>query len=256
MPRLTLDGHSLYYAFHQPAFTSRPPLVLIHGAGGQYLHWPPQVRRLSATTVYAPDLPGHGRSEGAGQETIADYATVMLAFLDALEIEQAVVTGHSMGGAVALTLALEAPDRVAGLVLVATGARLRVAPAILEHIHDDFKGVVETVLQWAYSPNAPEDLLRLGRKHMLDNTPAVLYGDFLACDTFDVRERLVAITTPTLVVGGSADRMTPPKFSSLLAEQIVGAQLHILENAGHMLIVEQPDEVARVMQAWLRSRWE
>ena len=226
-----------------------PTLVLIHGAGGSRLHWPGELRRLPGATVYTLDLPGHGRSGGGGCDTIAGYAEAVAAFLHTLEIEQAVVVGHSMGGAVAQMLALDFADRVAGLVLVATGARLRVAPAILEGIHRDFEGAAELITRFAWSPETEPALIELGRKTLLETNPDVLWGDFAACDRFDVMER--AGKVPTLVITGSADQLTPVKYAHFLAGRISEARCVIIKGAGHMVMLERPGEVAQAVGEFL-----
>jgi pimeloyl-ACP methyl ester carboxylesterase len=255
MPTTTLNGRCLYYATHQPDSTTCPPLLLIHGAGGQYTDWPPQLRRLPGASIYTPDLPGHGRSEGPGYQTIADYADALLALLDALAIPEAIIAGHSMGGAIAQMMALSAPERVAGLALLATGARLRVSPLILDNVCSDFDSVVETIISWAYAPDASPELLRLARRMMRQIPPATAYGDYLACNGFDVMERLGEIGAPTVIISSVADRMVPLKVGRYLAEHIANAEIHLIENAGHMIAVERPDEVAQIMQGWLARHW-
>ena len=225
-----------------------PTLVLIHGAGGSRLHWPGELRRLPGATVYTLDLPGHGRSEGQGCDTIAGYAEAVVEFLDTLEVERAIIAGHSMGGAIAQTLALDSPDRVAGLVLVATGARLRVAPAILEGIRSDFEGSVELVTRFAWSPEAPPALTELGRQALLETGPDVLLSDFSACDHFDVIGRMGEIEVPTLVITGTADQLTPPRYARFLAEHIPDARLVLVEGAGHMVMLERPAQVAKTVR--------
>ncbi|MBN1978434.1 MAG: alpha/beta fold hydrolase, partial [Anaerolineae bacterium] len=203
MPYVENGSGTIFYAV-----TGGPPdgsaLVLLHGAGGSHLNWPPELRRLDGATVYALDLPGHGRSGGGGRDAIEDYAADVVAFFDATGIERAVVIGHSMGGAVALTMALDSPERVTGLVLVATGARLRVAPAILEQIPTDFEAALDVITRYAWSPEAPSGLVDLGRERLREAGPEVLLGDLTACDRFDVMERVGEIDAPALVVAGSA----------------------------------------------------
>ncbi|MCX7791288.1 MAG: alpha/beta hydrolase, partial [Chloroflexaceae bacterium] len=221
------------------------PLVLVHGAGGSRLHWPGSLRRLPGATVYTLDLPGHGRSAGAGCDTIEGYATAVADFLRAVGVERAVIAGHSMGGAIAMCLALDFAGLVSGLVLVATGARLRVAPAILEGIRDDFAQSVALITRYAWSAQAPARLVARGRKGLLETDPAVLLSDFTACDRFDVMDRLGEIRVPTLVVVGTEDQLTPPRYALFLAGHIPGALLAVIEGAGHMVMLEQPDEVEK-----------
>ncbi len=231
-----------------------PVLVLIHGAGGSRLLWPPQLRRLPGATVYTLDLPGHGRSGGRACDTIGCYAEAVAAFLDKVVVERAVLMGHSMGGAVALTLALDFADRVAGLVLVASGARLRVAPAILDSIRTDFARTVELISRAIWSPGANPTLVERGRQALVEAGPSVLLSDLTACDHFDVMERLREIASPTLVIGGSADLLTPLKYTRFLAEHISGAHSVIIEGAGHMVMLERPAEVTRAVLRFLNEK--
>jgi len=253
MPTLTLDGGGLFYFESRAPRSRRPPLLLLHGAGGRYAHWPPHLRRLPDTTVYAPDLPGHGNSQGAPRPSIAAYAADVLALVDALGLERAVVGGHSMGGAIALTLALDHPDRLAGLLLVASGGRLRVSPDILGGLQTNFEATVDLIVERAFGPHAPPDLIRLGRRQLLKCPPAVIHADYAACDAFDVLPRLSEIHTPTLVLVGTADQMTPGKYARHLAENIPGAQLALVEGAGHMVALEAPQKVAALVDDWLQT---
>ena len=256
MPHVELNTQTIFYAEHRAPGSAIPPVLLIHGAGGQHANWPPQVRRMDAVHTITPDLPGHGRSGGTGRRTIGEYATDMLALADALDMERFIPVGHSMGGAIALQLALDAPERVAGLGLVSTGARLRVTPRILDHVLDDYEKVVDFVVRAAFGPTADDDLRRLGRRLLMEAPPEVVLRDYLACDAFDVRERLGEVAAPALVIGGTADRMTPPEFSSYLAEHIPDAELHLIEGAGHMIAAEFPDWVADILWNWLARQWE
>jgi pimeloyl-ACP methyl ester carboxylesterase len=159
-----------------------------------------------------------------------------------------------MGGAVALTMASDSPERVTGLVLVATGARLRVAPAILEQIPNDFEAALDIITRYAWSPGAPSELVDLGRERLREAGPDVLLGDLTACDRFDVMERLGKIGVPTLVVTGSVDRLAPVKYAHYLAEHISGAQVAIIEGAGHMVMLERPAEVVNVVHEFLENK--
>lgn len=250
MPVVTVAGNPLFYQVHRG---QGPAVVLIHGAGGTHLIWPSPLRYLPGATVYALDLPGHGRSQGAGRQHIKEYARDVVGFLDGVGVERAVLVGHSMGGAIAQTLAVTVPLRVLGLVLVATGARLRVAPAILEGLQSDLRTTVALIAQWAWGPGADPALVARGQRLMEMTQPRVLQGDFLACDQFDLRQEISQIAVPTLVLTGSEDRMTPPRFGQWLAEQIPGARFALIEEAGHMLMLERSDQVAGQIQRWLED---
>ncbi len=251
MPHYPTPYGSLYVADRQGAGL---PLLLVHGAGSDHLSWSADVRRLAGRRILAPDLPGHGRSAGVASSEVDDYAGAMLALLDALDVPQAVIAGHSMGGAIAQTLALTQPERVGGLILVTTGARLPVNPQLLATVQQDKTQVVEWIMTWAWAPDAPDDLRAMALQALLAVPAEVLHADYLACDRFDARDRLSEITVPTLVIGGEHDKMTPPKFSETLAAQIPNAELSVIPGGGHYVVLEQPPVVAQCIQTWLEAQ--
>jgi pimeloyl-ACP methyl ester carboxylesterase len=251
MPFLTVAGFKTHYVHHNPVPAAQPTVVFIHGAGGTHQHWLYQVRDLSPSPTYAVDLPGHGRSEGIGRDSVSAYGDWIVAFLTAAGLQQAMLVGHSMGGGIAMDVALRYPERVAGLGLVATGARLRVAPAILEGIRQDKEAAVRLIAEWAYGPEVPAVMVRLGQRQIGETPAEVLYGDYAACDAFDVMGRLGEIAAPTLVVCGTKDRMTPQKYAVYLRDQIAGATLHLVEGAGHMVMVEKPEAVGSTISRFL-----
>lgn len=246
---------ALYYVANPEGRGDKPPLVLIHGAGGTHLHWPATLRRLNGFRVFALDLPGHGKSEGPGRQTIPAYGDAVLAWMDAVGLRRAVIGGHSMGGAIAQILALGHPERVIGLLLVGTGARLRVAPAILENAASEatFSQAVDTVVQWAFSPTASPRLVEVAAQRWAEVRPAVLHGDFLACDRFDIMERLPEINVPALVICGEDDRLTPVRYAQFLAERLPQAELVVIPQAGHMVMLEQPAAVTQAVERFLQG---
>jgi pimeloyl-ACP methyl ester carboxylesterase len=230
-------------------------VVLIHGAGGTHLYWPTEIRRLPGYHVYAPDLPGHGNSGGRGMQTISAYSRALLSWLNALDLHSSVLIGHSMGSAIALSLALDHPRRVLGLGLVGAGARLRVSPELLEQTSNQttFAGGVNAIINRSFSPHAPQRLVELATRRMAETRASVLYGDFLACDEFDVRDRLAELRQPTMVLCGAEDQMTPVRHAQYLACSINGAVLNVIPNAGHMVMLERPLDVASAISDFVGS---
>lgn len=252
MPKLTVNGQTLYYA---ETGVRVPTLVLIHGSGGDHGTWTRQLEGLAhATTVVALDLPGHGASSGDGCDTIAGYVATVRQFLTMLGRGSVVLGGHSLGGAIAQAVALDAPELLRGLVLVGTGARLRVFPQLFEMLARDYAEAVGFVTDHAWSSSAPAELKEQGRKTVSATRPSVTRGDFTACDRFDVMNRLGEIRLPTLVVVGEDDRLTPPKYAEFLTGKIAGARLVRIPRAGHFVSLEQPDEVNRAIGEFLGGR--
>ncbi|MCB0044578.1 MAG: alpha/beta fold hydrolase [Caldilineaceae bacterium] len=242
-----------FRVYPQTSRETEPPAVLIHGAGGNFAQWPPQVRRLPQITVYALDLPGHGDAPGPGCTTIDGYADAVLAFLDENELPPAVLVGHSMGGAVVQMMAQRAPERVAGIALVATGARLPVSPALLDGLRTDYAAAVQRMGDWVYGPDIGPDLREDFSRNLLKQDPTILIGDFVACDKFDARADLPGYTMPALIIGGDQDRMTPPRFSRELGELLPHARLHMLPDTGHMVMTERPNQTAQLLANFIQE---
>ena len=246
---------NLYYFSHEAENPTSTPIILIHGAGGSHLHYPPELRRLNGFQVAALDLPGHGKSEGLGKQNINDYVKNIQNFMDAMNLPAAIIIGHSMGSAIALQLALNAPDRVLALVILGSGSRLRVAPSILENTANEatFPLAVKTIIEWSFGTETSPRLKELAQKRMSETRPAVLHGDFVACNAFDVGEQLTEIEKPTLIICGTEDKMTLPKYSKVLHEQIPNSELALIEGAGHMVMLEKPREVAEAIEHFVEN---
>jgi pimeloyl-ACP methyl ester carboxylesterase len=229
-----------------------PVMILLHGAGGTHLQWPRELRRLRGVQVVAPDLTGHGRSPAPGRDSIAAYAGDVLALMKALSIDKAIIGGHSMGAAVALQLALDTPARVQGLVLMGAGAKLAVAPGLLDDAKNAPERAARTFVDWVWSETTSEAVREESYEALMRLQSGVFYGDFAACQGFDVRERLGEIATPTLIIGATRDRMTPPKYAEYLHAHIAGSQLVIVE-AAHMMMLEAAGDVGSAVQTWLET---
>ncbi len=256
MPFVQVGDEKIYYVERSDDSLARRgmPVVFIHGAGSSHLIWGAQVRALGdVTRTYALDLPGHSKSKGQGRDSINAYAEVARVFMDALAIERAVIAGHSMGGAIAQTLALAYPDRVAALALIATGARLRVHPAFLEGFRNDFDNTVEKIIAYYFAANADPRMVEKSAALLRACGQRVVFGDFSACNAFDVSERLAKIRMPTLVVCGREDQLTPPKSSDFLAANVPHARLELIEGAGHHVMIEKPDIVNRALMEFVQK---
>jgi len=247
---------NLYYSQHCEKGTENPPLVLIHGAGGMHLYWPPEIRRLAGYCVYAIDLPGHGKSAICdGQQSIGEYARHLVQWLESVQLRRAVLVGHSMGSAIALTLAIHHPEYVVGLGLIGGGARLKVHPDLLNYVADltTFEKAADLLVSYSFSSTAPPRMVELASRRLLETRQSVLYGDLQACNRFDVMDKLGAVNQPTLVVCGADDQMTPLRYAQFLTSAIPNARLSVIPKTGHMVMMEQPRLVADSLLAFLQD---
>lgn len=253
---LKLKGVDIHVAEPEMTGAERDPsLLFIHGAGGDASIWNAQaVYFRGKYPVYRMELPGHGESGPVGEEEIRAYARwVRSVIKEAFPARPLVLVGHSMGGAVALDLALDPPESLKGVVLVGTGAKLGVMPEIFEMLEKDPAGFYETIDVAAFHIDTPRGVRDPLIKAMKACPPSIIFKDFRACDRFDIRDELGAITLPSLVLCGDRDKLTPAKYSRYLHENMAASRLEIIPGAGHMVMAEQTESVNRIMEEFLHS---
>jgi pimeloyl-ACP methyl ester carboxylesterase len=255
MPIVQIGGKQIsYWKGRREILEGREVVLFIHGAGGGEFTWSYQKgffkRQFDPIIV---ELPGHGKSEGEGEQEIGRYAEHVYAFLKAKGLLKVSLVGHSMGGAIVQTLALTHPELIHKIVLVGTGARLRVYPGILNGIKNHFEESVPKIVRFAFSRKASMDLIVKGTSNLMRCRPEVLYGDFLACDRFDLMKEVDKIDLPTLILSGEEDEMTPVKYSQFLHGRIKGSEMDILPDAGHMVMMESPQVFNEKVQKFIAT---
>ena len=246
---------SIFYYASKNGTATKPPVVLIHGAGGDHSHWPHTIRRLPGYRIFALDLPAHGKSDGLGQQTISAYAWQVLDWMLDIGIPHAVFVGHSMGGAIAQTLALDHSEHVLGLGLFGTGARLRVAPELLDKLsrENTYEAAMDMIVSGYFSGELGLTIPVNVRGKLGKTRPSVVHGDYVACNEFDRMKEIQNIKVPTLVMCGENDPMTPPKYSQYLADNIPNASFELIPKSAHLAMLEQPDLVAKTLETFLDS---
>jgi pimeloyl-ACP methyl ester carboxylesterase len=241
-----------FIAGRWPLDKEKSTIVFIHGSGGTGHFWKAQVEGTAErVNTVALDLPGHGRSGKDGKDAVAGYAQAVVQFIDAIEISKAISCGLSLGGAITQQLLLDYPARFSAGILIGTGARLKVLPAIFEAIVNDYPGFVDMVGKFAASRKTDPSVLAPFRDEIGSCEPGIVYGDFQASNRFDVMQRLAEINVPVLIISAEDDKLTPPKYGEFLESGIPDAtRAHIME-AGHIAPMEKPKEVNRAIIEFL-----
>lgn len=249
MPSLVIRGKKVFYE----SVGEGLPIVFIHGSMGNHVSWEFQKQLSDEYRLVLLDLPGHGESDPLDEEiSVKLYTDYVSEFVRGLGIEKMVVVGHSLGGAICIQLALDYPELLRAIVLVGTGAKLGVLPTILEALRTNFEESIELAIGgMAFAENANPELIEMAKNECLKCKQQVGYADFAACNNFDVRERISEINIPTLIIVGTEDKFTPVKWSQYLNEKISNSSLKIIESAGHMVMIEQPEELNQAMLTFL-----
>jgi pimeloyl-ACP methyl ester carboxylesterase len=226
-------------------------LIFIHGSGGWGGIWEKQLAYFA--DAEAITLPGH--PDGERCKSVEEYAAWLHRVIEYGGYRSVILAGHSLGGAIVMAYALKYADDLSAIILIGTGARLKVHRQFIsmleEAINGDFGGWVQWMKE-TYSSLLPEEQAALVEKH-LEIGPLAQLNDLVCCDKFDIMENVHEIRVPTLVICGNQDTMTPIKFTNYLAEKIPGAKKVIIEGTTHHLFLEKPDEFNKALDEFIRA---
>lgn len=254
------------------------PVLLVHGLGGWAENWTLTMPELAAAgfRAIACDLPGFGRSERARDVAYFDpadpyYPRFARELLDALGIPQAHVVGHSLGGAIAAALAIQSPERVDRLVLVAPGGfgedlgaplRLAALPFISSIARFVPRGVVREIVAVNFSDRSriPPWIYADAERHARAGSAAEFCRVLAQSVTVrgpraalrqEWEARAPRLTCPTLVVWGRDDRVLPPHHATAAKRLLPHARVEMIADAGHLVMLERPSEFSHVLLAFL-----
>lgn len=250
-----VSHHGRETAYSRSARTDDGPgLLCIHGSGGSRQVWKAQARLADRTPVTAVDLSDHGESEScvaeSGYETLSAYADDVVAVAE--ETGDRVLCGSSLGGAIAMLIALDRDLDLDGLVLAGTGQRLPVLDDLLVWLKTDFDRAIEFLMgpdRLFHDPDA--EYAELTEEAIRETGQAVTTRDFRTSHTFDVRGRLDEIELPALAVVGEHDKLTPPYYHESLAEELPNCELAVVEDAAHLAMLEQPEAFNTALSSFL-----
>ncbi len=239
-----------------PDLSKGQRLLMCHGAGSNGHPWAGHCSSIGRKhSPVAIDMPAHGRSGGLeSPRTIVDYVAFLNKFVDALNLSPFVLLGHSMGGGITIEYALTHPEKLRGIILVGTGAKLRVLPERLEQMKRVMEGKEPVQYdRWAYSPKTPIEIVRKGWMEQVKTDPRSRYYDFVACDAFNRMNDLKGINLPTLIICGIDDVLTPMKYAEFMEKSIEGAKLVRIEDAGHAVAAEKQEQFDGAITDFLDS---
>ncbi|MDI6725415.1 MAG: alpha/beta hydrolase [Smithellaceae bacterium] len=251
----TINGRKIaYWTSVDRPDPDKQNLLFVHGSGGDYSTWSDQFEDLrDIGNIFALDLPGHGQSEGEGEDDVWAYAGWAGKAIGAMELHKPTVIGHSLGAAICLALAHRQASLLSGLVLVGGGAELPVNPSLLEGLKADPVSFIALAGIVSLARGNRERLSAAVSGQLGRTRPDVLYKDFLSCSRFHLTAVFSPLSLPTLVVCGLEDKMTPPALSRRLRELIPGSRLALIEGAGHFVMRERPREFNRILGEFINS---
>lgn len=223
-----------------------PALVAVHGSADNHHVYDALIDALDGWERYAINLPGRAGTDGPPLTDVPQMEAFVDDFVtDAVEGDYWVL-GHSLGGAVAIEHALRAPARLRGVVLLATGAKLRVHPMILKLFEQVRQSgtKIPPLPPGLYEPGADSVMVEKAAKDRELTPIETGEADWHAANGFDRLQDLDRIQVPALIVAGTTDALTPPKYATYMAANIRKNQLHIIDGAGHMLVMERAEQIS------------
>ncbi len=233
--------------------TDAPTLMFIHGAGMDHTVWvlPARYFARHGYNVVAPDLPGHGQSEGEALTSIRAMSDWCIALQDVLNADKAAYVGHSMGSLISFAAATSEPRRVSRIALLGTSSPMPVSDGLLDASRDDDHAAIDMTNTWSHSAKGalgssghPGSFnLHTGMRLLERSSAGVLHRDLAACNAFDVSEFGALTNMPALVIAGSGDQMTPVNSGLAVAASIPDCQQTVLPGCGHSMLSEQPNQV-------------
>jgi len=226
-------------------------MVFVHGSGACGDIWGYQTAYLPGS--HAVNLPGH--PHGQALKSVDECVDWLRQYLKGRGCKDVILVGHSFGGAITLMYALNYPQELNRIVIIGSGARLRVHSVFLTTCEEAIKGHRrkwhEMIEEW-YRRTAADYAREMIEKQKAIG-PAVMLNDFLACDKFDIMDRVHEIKLPALIICGESDFMTPMKYANYLGTKIAGSRVVIVPRAGHCVFAEKPEVVNRAIEGFVKA---
>ena len=235
-----------------------PYFLLLHGAGMDASVWQMQTRYLAnrGVNVLAIDLPGHGLSEGKSLSSISEMSEWTIQLINKLDIDSISIAGHSMGSLVAIDVCKNISKKINNIILLGTASLMPVHPDLIDAAENNLTLAANLITDWSFGTTQHLGNHPLPGYWMLDSSiqlitqskKRVLAQDLIACNQY--KEALTVasnIDKKVTIISGREDKMTPVKKAKELHDVIDNSELIIIENVGHMMMIENPVKVTRIM---------
>lgn len=254
MPFFEFKGKNIFYQIIEKKATKA--IIFVHGSGESSYSWKEQVYQLNLDySIIAIDLPSHGKSGDFKKLSLDLYVDVVKNLIEYLSLREVVLAGHSLGGAIVQSYYLKYPEKVSGLILCSTGAKLRVSNVILNSTKNNFKEYLDSVPVGAFYRKTSKEVIQEFIEEAEKTAPKVVHADYSICDKFDIMKKVKTIRVPCLIIVGKADRLTPVKYSLYFKDNIEKAELVIIDKAGHMVMLEKPEDFNLAVAEFIEKIW-
>jgi pimeloyl-ACP methyl ester carboxylesterase len=231
-------------------------LIFIHGSGETSKVWKNQLSDLNLRIpIIGIDLPSHGNSDYYPNLSLDLYVNSIKKLQEDLKLNKIILCGHSLGGAVALSFYFNYQRYVSGLILMSTGAKLRVLPVILNNTKNNFETFLKNIPVGAFYKKTDQSIQKWYVNEVSKIKPIVVHNDFKICDNFDVMGKIDQIRVPCLILVGKYDKLTPLKYSEYFHKKIPNSMFEIIPNAGHSVMIENPKETNQIIEDFIKTNF-
>ena len=226
-------------------------LIFLHGSGAYGGVWRYQTDYFPNSD--AVNLPGH--LQGQTLNSVEEYVDWLREYVRGRGYRDVVLVGHSLGGAIALMYTINYPQELKGIVIIGSGARLKVHPMYLTTLEETIKGNLQEWYQQMVADHrlTPEDYQGEVLEKRKTIGPAVMLNDLLCCDKFDLMDRVQEIELPALIICGELDMMTPVKYANYLGTKLTNSRVVIIPQATHLVFAEKPEAVNEAIEDFVKG---
>ena len=244
--------------------SKHPTLLLLHGAGMNATVWQMQTRYLSNKDIntLSVDLPGHGASDGEGFNSIEKMSSWIIQLMDELKINSSIIAGHSMGSLIGMETAKLDNKRVKGLILLGSSSSMPVHPDLIEAAKNNLLSAAELITDWSFGkknhigghPLPGYWMIDSSIQLIMESTAGILAKDLIACNEYkNILEIENKIQQKVLFISGREDKMTPATKAEELSNNIQNSSITILNECGHMMMIEKPQEVTELIYNFIKN---